>query len=156
MAYIRYKEITRNFNFSKNLDIDNVPDYVLDYVYDGETVLAAYKVGKDYSIFTTKKMVIFDNSQEFGGKKEVMTIPYRSATAHSIAFHSSSAEIYMLMETSNPLILKFSSLKDADKSRLRLLYNAISAGVCEIEIPKKIVNRLTKNDFYFNDKEKEN
>ena len=155
MAYIRYKEITRNFTFSKYIEPEQVPSYVKDYVYDEEKMLAVYRVGKDYSVFTDKKMVIFDNSQNFGGKKEVMTIPYRSATAHSIAFHPTYAEIYMLMETSNPLILKFSNLKDLDKYRLRVLYNAISAAICEIDIPKKIIKCLTDNDFRFGDEKEE-
>ena len=156
MAYIRYKEITRNFSFSKYIDRESVPDYVLDYIYSDEKLLAVYRVGKDYSAFTDTKMIIFDNTQNFGGRKEVMTIPYRSATAHSITFHASSAEIYMLMETSNPLILKFVNLKDVDKYRLRLLYNAMSASICGMDIPSSITKKLATNDCGFAKKEKEN
>lgn len=149
MAYIRYKEVTRTFNFAKHLDFDNIPSYGKDYVYDGETILAAYKVGKDIGLITDKKIVLCDNSQSFGTRKEITTIPYRSVTAHSVIFHSNSAEIYLLLETSNPLLLKFSNMRDADKLRLRLLYNAMSAVICNQEIPKGIAKKLLDNNFDF-------
>ncbi len=149
MAYIRYKEVTKHFNFTKALGLNEVPSYLDDYVYDDEILLAVYKVGKDHGFITDKKIVLFDNSLSFGGRKEVTTIPYHAVSAHSIIFHSNSAEIYLLLETGNPLLLKFVSMKDADKVRLRLLYNAMSAKICNQEIPKNIVKRLIDNDFGF-------
>ncbi len=152
MAYIRYKEVTKHFNFTKALDLSEIPSYAKDYVYDDETLLAVYKVGKDHGLITDKKMVLFDNSLSFGGRKEVTTIPYHAVSAHSIIFRSTAAEIYLLLETGNPLLLKFVSMRDADKVRLRLLYNAMSARICNQEIPKSIVKRLTLNDFEFKKK----
>lgn len=152
MAYIRYKEVTKHFNFTKALDLNEIPSYAKDYIYDEETLLAVYKVGKDHGLITDKKIVLFDNSLSFGGRKEVTTIPYRAVSAHSIIFRSNAAEIYLLLETGNPLLLKFVSMKDADKVRLRLLYNAMSARICSQEIPKSIVKRLTDNDFEFKKK----
>ena len=152
MAYIRYKEVTKHFNFTKVLDLDEVPSYGKDYIYDDEILLAVYKVGKDIGIINDKKIVLFDNSMSFGGRKEVTTIPYRSVTAHSIIFRATSTEIYLLLETSNPLLLKFVNMKDTDKARLRLLYNAMSARICNQEIPKSIVKKLVDNDFGFDKK----
>lgn len=149
MAYIRYKEVTRHFNFTKALDINSIPKYTKDYIYDNEILLCAYKVGRDHGLITNKKIILFDNSQRFGMRKEITTIPFRSITAHSIIFHSSSAEIYLLLETSNPLLLKFGNMGDADKYRLRYLYNAMSAAICNQEIPSHIINKLVNNDFSF-------
>lgn len=151
MAYIRYKELTRSFNFSKALDRDAIPEYVKEYIYDGETILAVYKVGKDYGVFTDKKMVLFDNSLKLGGKKEITTIPYSRATTHSIVFYPSHTEIYILMETSNPLYLKFVNMKDRDKLRVRVLYNAMSAAITGEKIPEHIKKRLVEDDFDFED-----
>ena len=151
MAYIRYKEVTKHFNFTKALDLSEIPFYGKDYIYNDETLLAVYKVGKDHGLITDKKIVLFDYALSFGGKKEITTIPYRAVSAHSIVFRSTSAEIYLLLETGNPLLLKFVNMKDTDKFRLRLLYNAMSAVICNQKIPSQIVEKLIRNDFYFKD-----
>ncbi|MDE6284228.1 MAG: PH domain-containing protein [Bacilli bacterium] len=149
MAYIRYKEVAKNFNFTKALDLDSIPSYIKDYVYDDEILLAVYKVGKDHGIITDKKLVLFDNSLSFGTKKEITIIPYRCVTAHSVIFHPTSAEIYLLLETSNPLLLKFVDMNDSDKFRLRLLYNVMSASICGQKIPNQVLKKLINNDFSF-------
>lgn len=150
MAYIRYKEVTRDFNFTRYVDMRNIPSYVKDYIYGSEVLLAAYKVGKDYGIITDKKIVLFDNTQSFGMSKEITTIPYRTISAHSVTFRFGSAEIYLLLETSNPMLLKFSDMSDSDKLRLRYLYNAMSASINNQDIPEHVLDRLVKNDFNFN------
>lgn len=150
MAYIRYKEVTKHFNFTKVLNIKNLPSYVKDYAYEDEIILAAYKVGRDHGIITDKKIVLFDNSLSFKPKKEITTIPYHSVSAHSIVFYSASAEIYLLLDSGYPLLLKFANVNGEDKVRLRLLYNAMSAVICNQKIPDKIIKRLIENDFEFN------
>lgn len=152
MAYIRYKEVTRRFNFSKAIDLDKVPSYCMDYIYGEEELLAAYRVGSDHGVITTNKIIIFDNSQQMGMKKEITTVPYHAITAHSIVFRLNSAEIYLLLGTGNPLVLKFSNMKDKDKSRLRHLYNAMSAAICDQLIPKEIIDKLVRDDFEFKDR----
>ena len=37
MAYVRYKEVTKHFNFTKEVEVKDLPSYILDYVYDDET-----------------------------------------------------------------------------------------------------------------------
>lgn len=145
MAYIRYKEVAKHFNFTKALDIESIPSYVKDYVYDDEILLAVYKVGKDHGIITDKKIVLFDNK----ARKEITTVPYKSITAHSVIFHSFSAEIYLLLETRNTILLKFADMEDVDKLRLRLLYNAMSASICGQKIPNQVLKKLINNDFDF-------
>ena len=51
MAYIKYKELTKYFNFSKELDIDNLPNYVTDYLKDNEKIEAVLM--KDSSLERT-------------------------------------------------------------------------------------------------------
>lgn len=149
MVRIRYKEVARTFNFIKAINFESIPTYGKDYIYSDEIVLGAYRVGKDIGLITNKKIILFDNTQSLGLRKEITTIPYSSITAHSVIFHSTTAEIYLLLETSNPLLLKFSDMKDIDKLRLRLLYNAMSASICNQEIPKNILKKLLNNDFGF-------
>ena len=58
MAYIKYKEITKYFNFSKIVDNSLLPKYTMDYVFENEKVLAAYKTRRDYGVFTDKKIIL--------------------------------------------------------------------------------------------------
>ena len=60
MAYVKYKELTKYFNFNKEIDKDNLPKYVLDYVDDGEVIYKAYKTMSDRGIFTDSRMILFD------------------------------------------------------------------------------------------------
>ncbi len=147
MAYIRYKAVTRDFNFSNSIELENIPTYGKDYVYDNETILAAYKVGRDISIITDKKIMLFDNSIKLKNKKEVTTVPYTAVTAHSIMFHSNSSEIYLLLSTGNPLLLKFVNMDETDKYKLRLLYNAMSSCICSGKVPNDILKKLTTENF---------
>lgn len=147
MAYIRYKAVTRDFNFSKSIELDKIPSYGKDYVCDDEIILATYNVGKDISIITDKKIIIFDNETKLKNKKEITTVPYNCVTAHSIMFHSNSCEIYLLLNTGNPMLLKFVNMDDTDKYRLRLVYNVMSASISGGKISKEIINKLTTENF---------
>lgn len=149
MAYIRYKAVTKDFNFTKSLELKNIPSYGKDYIYDDEKTLAVYQIGKDIGLITDKKIMLFDNSTSFGARKEITTVPYHVITAHSIIFHASSTEIYLLLKTGNPLLLKFSNLKDEEKYKVRLLYNAMSAIISGQKIPTEIERKLLNEDFNF-------
>lgn len=149
MAYIKYKEVTKHFNFTKALSLKEIPAYGKDYIYDDEVLLAVYKVGNDHGLITDKKMILFDNSLSFPPKKEVTTIPYHSISAHSIIFHPTTTEIYLLLDSGHPLLLKFSNMKDIDKRKIRLLYNAMSAVICKQKIPTKILQQLLSDHIEF-------
>ena len=55
MAYIKFKELTRYFSFSNEIDIESLPNYVTDYVDKDEKIILAYKTTRDKAIFTNKK-----------------------------------------------------------------------------------------------------
>ena len=61
MGYVKYKAVTKPFNFSSVIDIDKetLPAYVKQYIRD-ELILVAYKTSRDHGIFTDKKIVILD------------------------------------------------------------------------------------------------
>ncbi len=149
MAYIRYKEVTKHFNFKKSVNIKDLPQYAIDYVYENETLIAGYHVGRDYGIFTDKKIVLFDNSISIQPRKEITTIPYRSISAHSIIFRSNSAEIYLLLDSGYPLLLKFVNMNDKDKLFLRLIFNTISAIICGGSPSKKTIERIINKEMEF-------
>ena len=149
MAYIKYKEITKYFNFSKALDKTKLPKYVNDYVFDEEQILAAYKTSSDHGLFTTKKIVLFDNYSPFGMRKQIYSIPYKSISTCSIIFYPSRAEISLFMDSGYPVRLKFIDLKDVDKLRLRLLYSVIIRYVDNQKVPAADILRLVNDDISF-------
>lgn len=143
------KEEFKSVVFTRNLDIEEVPFYGKDYLCDEEIVLAAFATNQDIGIFTDQKIIIFDNTNGHGNQKEVISIPYQVLTIHSIMFQSKSVEIVILLDSKNKLTLKFIDLDDAGKMRIRYLYNAVSALVCGLDIPKKVQKKLLENDFKF-------
>ena len=149
MAYIKYKEITKYFNFSSVLDKAKLPKYVKDYVFDDEKILAAYKTRTDHGIFTTKKIVLFDNYSLFGTKKQIYTIPYESISTCSVIFHIKSAELSLFMDSGYPVRLKFISMKNIDKLRLRLLYSVILKIMNKQRVSEEEINTLVEDKISF-------
>ena len=54
MAYIKYKELTKYFNFSKEIDAKDLPGYVTAYLDDREKIFKAYKT---FSSSLVKKVI---------------------------------------------------------------------------------------------------
>lgn len=126
MAYIKYKELTKYFNFYKELEIETLPKYVLDYVNkDNEKILKAYATAKDRSVFTTKRMILFDIAP-FTSAKKIFVIPYKYITIYSIQFNNDNATLLMYINGSKPLEIKFRNLDSSGKTRLRELFTYMS------------------------------
>lgn len=149
MAYIKYKEITKYFNFSKVLDKSKLPKYVTDYAFDDERILVAYKTRTDHGIFTTSKIVLFDNYSMFGAKKHIYTIPYKTISTCSIIFYPRNAEISLFLDSGYPVRLKFINLRDIDKLRLRYLYSVIIKIVSNQKVTSDELTRLINDDISF-------
>ena len=60
MAYIKFKELSKYFDFKLQVKPEELPSYVEEYVEDCEEILIGYKNSKDYVVFTDKKMILFD------------------------------------------------------------------------------------------------
>lgn len=127
MAYLKYKEITKYFYFYKEIDIDNLPNYVLDYLEKNEKVIGAYSTKRDKGIFTDKKIALFDVNM-YG--KQISIIPYKSISTMSIIFKPAGASILGFVDSGYPINLKFINLKAEDKTKLRELYSEILEKVC--------------------------
>ncbi|MDD2435792.1 MAG: PH domain-containing protein [Bacilli bacterium] len=124
MAFLKYKELTQYFNFFKEIEFENVPGYIKDYVVEEEKILAIYKTYRDHGVFTDHKIILFDQ-RGTGNVKEITIVPYCSVSSCAIKFYASSAYILLYMDSGYPLRLKFVRLKPEDKKRLRILYNKI-------------------------------
>ena len=146
MAYIKYKELTKYFNFTKALSAEDLPKYTGDYVFKDERVLVGYKTRRDYGVFTDKKIVLFDNSVLF---KQVYVIPYDSISTMSVIFKKSGGEITGMLDSGYPLRLKFVDMTGEDKLRLRLLYSCMIKSINKQPLDKDLVERLTNDEVKF-------
>lgn len=136
MAYIKYKEVTKYFNFSKEISNENLPDYVKEYVDEDEKILLGYKTSKDYGIFTDKKIVLFDKGSTFGIYKQIHTIPYSTISTMSITYKPNGAEFSLFLNSGYPLKLKFVNMRNPEpgepniyKENLKKVYLFINSKI---------------------------
>lgn len=143
------KKINKSFNFSKIYERDNLPRYVLDYVFDGEKILAAYKTDRDHGVFTDKKIVLFDTYSLFGVRKQIYTIPYKKVSTLSVTFEGNKALFELLLDSGYILKLNFKNMEAKDKIRLRILYSCVSRAVNDQAPLEEDVKKLVEEDARF-------
>lgn len=123
MAYLKFKELTQYFNFYKELDINDLPTYVTDYVDKGETIEAVYSTLRDKCLFTDHKIVLFDRRGIFGKTKKIHYFPYKSISSTAIEYKTSSITIHFSMDSGYQLKINFVRLTPEGKTKIRLLYS---------------------------------
>lgn len=146
MVYVKHKEITKIFDFSKFLKNEELPGYIRHYIHEDEQILAAYKTSRDHGVFTANKMVLFDNVDSC---KQMYTIAYSSISTISVSFEDEIAELNIFLDSGYPLRLRFVNVKPEDKIRLRLLYTCINRIISGQDPYQKDIQRLISNDVSF-------
>jgi len=121
MAYIKYKELTKYFNFNKEIEKTTLPTYVTDYLKDGETIFKAYKTARDKGIFTNERMILFDVNP-ISNSKKIHIIPYSSISSGAILFKLTTGSIFLSFDSGYQLKLNFIHLSPKDKTELRNLF----------------------------------
>lgn len=86
MAYIKFKELTKYFDFKTEVFEGSLPDYAKEYVSNKEKKLIGYKNSKDYVVFTDKKMILFDRDTLAVYYKKIHIFPYSSISSSAINF----------------------------------------------------------------------
>ncbi len=122
MAYVKYKELTQYFNFNKKLDTDKLPNYVTDYIKEGEVINAAYATTRDKCVFTDRKLILFDVRGIFGKTKRIHFFPYKSISSSAIEYHEASVSIMMSMDSGYQVRINFVNLTPEGKSDIRKVY----------------------------------
>ena len=122
MAYIKYKELTKYFNFNDRLEINDLPKYVLDYVDSDEKIIAAYNTSRDKSVFTNKRMILFD-VVPFTGVKKIHIFPYKSISTATIEFDMRRCVLYISFDSGYQIRLNFVKMDAEEKTNLRLLFS---------------------------------
>jgi hypothetical protein len=124
MAYIKYKELTKYFNFNRRINEEDLPTYVTDYFKKDEKVIQAYQTSRDKGVFTNERMVLFDVNP-LDGSKKIHIIPYSSISSSAILYKRSSASILFSFDSGYQMELKFVHLDARGKTDLRKLFSYI-------------------------------
>lgn len=122
MAFIKFKELTKYFDFKEEVIISDLPDYVVEYMSQGEKFLLAHKNSRDYALFTDKSMILFDKAVAIDMKK-IHIIPYKSVSTSAIVFKPGGAEILLSLDSGYQVRLNFIKMNHDKKENLKIVYN---------------------------------
>lgn len=142
MGYVKYRAVTKPFNFSGTIELKELPAYVKQYIRE-EKILVAYKTSRDHGIFTDKKIILFDN---YGKRKQIYTIPYKSISTLSIIFDEKEVVLDLYLDSGYPVCLRYVNITGEDKLRLRILYTCINRLINGQEPLEMDMERLLNND----------
>lgn len=108
LVYVKHREVKKSFNFSTEITNGDLPRYIRHYIYENETILAAYKTSRDHGIFTLNKIVLFDNVDAC---KQMYTISYLSISTIFISFNEMEVEMSIVLDSGYPIRLNFVKIK---------------------------------------------
>lgn len=128
MAFIKFKELTKYFDFKREIPKESLPDYVYDYINKDEEVLNSYETLRDKGVFTNKKMILFDRNV-VGFAKKIHIIPYKSISSGAVLFKKYKAEILISLDSGYQMRLIFGNMSALEKKNLRILYNVMMGEV---------------------------
>lgn len=123
MAYMKFKELTKYFDFKTEiLELNNLPDYTKEYVDEGEKLILAYKNSKDYALFTNKKVILFDRDPLAVYYKKVHMIPYKSISSGAINYTPGKVELLFSLDSGYQIHINFVDMNHNKKENLKSIY----------------------------------
>lgn len=122
MAYIKFKELSKYFDFKEEIATDKLPDYAMEYVSSKETILGSYKNSKDYAVFTDKKMILFDRDTLAVYYKKIHIFPYTSISSSAINFKPGKVELLFSFDSGYQLHINFIEMNHNKKEKLKSIY----------------------------------
>ena len=125
MAYIKFKELSKYFDFKEEIATDKLPDYAKEYVSSKETILGSYKNSKDYAVFTDKKMILFDRDTLAVYYKKIHIFPYTSISSSAINFKPGKVEILFSLDSGYQLHINFLDMNHDKKETIKKIYKVM-------------------------------
>lgn len=122
MAYIKFKELTKYFDFKTEVFEESLPDYAKEYVSNKEKILIGYKNSKDYVVFTDKKMILFDRDTLAVYYKKIHIFPYSSISSSAINFKPGKVELLFSFDSGYQLHINFNEMNREKKENLKKVY----------------------------------
>lgn len=123
MAYMKFKELTKYFDFSTEiLELNELPEYVIEYVEDNENIVLSYKNRKDFVVFTDKKMILFDRDVAAIYYKKVHIVPYKSISSGAINYMPGKVELLFSLDSGYQLHINFISMNHDKKENIKKVF----------------------------------
>ena len=124
MAYAKFKELTKYFDFKAEVPTSRLPEYTTEYVRKDEEILLGYKTHRDHAIFTNKTMILFDRDI-VGTYKKIHMIPYKSISTSAICFKPGKAEILLSLDSVYQMRINFVNMNHEKKEHLKVVYKTM-------------------------------
>ena len=124
MAYDKFKELTKYFDFKAEVPTSRLPEYTTEYVRKDEDILLGYKTHRDHAIFTNKTMILFDRDI-VGTYKKIHMIPYKSISTSAICFKPGKAEILLSLDSGYQMRINFVNMNHEKKEHLKVVYKTM-------------------------------
>ena len=124
MAYAKFKELTKYFDFKAEVPTSRLPEYTTEYVRKDEEILLGYKTHRDHAIFTNKTMILFDRDI-VGTYKKIHMIPYKSISTSAICFKPGKAEILLSLDSGYQMRINFINMNHEKKEHLKIVYKTM-------------------------------
>jgi len=125
MAYIKFKELTKYFDLSKEVKEDDLPEYAKEYVDENEKIIISYKNSKDYAVFTDKRMILFDRDTLAVYYKKIHMIPYVSISTSAINFKPGKVELLLSLDSGYQIHLNFVDMNHNKKENIKIVYKTM-------------------------------
>ena len=122
MAYIKYKELTKYYNFSKELDLKDIPRDIYSYTQNGEEVLIAYSTFNDMFLLTNYKLIVVDTSGLINKRQKIHFFPFNRISSSAIEFSKGKAAIHLSMDSGYQVRLNFVKLTKEEQERIKKVY----------------------------------
>ena len=124
MAYAKFKELTKYFDFKAEVPTSRLPEYTTEFVHNDEEILLGYKTHRDHAIFTNKTMILFDRDI-VGTYKKIHMIPYKSISTSAICFKPGKAEILLSLDSGYQMRINFVNMNHEKKEHLKVVYKTM-------------------------------
>lgn len=125
MAYIKFKELTKYFDLSKEVKAEDLPEYAKEYVDETERIIISYKNSKDYAVFTDKRMILFDRDTLAVYYKKIHMIPYVSISTSAINFKPGKVELLLSLDSGYQIHLNFVDMNHNKKENIKIVYKTM-------------------------------
>jgi len=128
MAYIKFKELAKYFDFKLEVAADDLEDYAKEYILpEKENFLSAYKNSKDYVVFTDKRMILFDRDSLAVYYKKIHIIPYKSISSSAINYKPGKVELLFSLDSGYQLHINFIEMNHDKKERIKKIYKHMTS-----------------------------
>lgn len=127
MAYMKYKELTRTFNFRKRLPVENAPEFISHYIEPEEKIFGIYGTRADTCVFTSKKLIIFDIGL-IGRTKKIHMLYREKLSSSAIEYKADSISLYLSFDSGYQSKIRFVGFDANDKTEFRQIYLAFLKG----------------------------